>query len=56
MRERDWKRFQLLDMKKATSVGSLVAFCRFAYRKYLPFPNCSFERLKLSEFLCIKIW
>ena len=26
------------------------------HRKYLPLPNCSFERLKLSEFLCIKIW
>jgi hypothetical protein len=66
MRDSAWKQFQVLDIEMRMVVE--LALCASpatttstaeqtrAYLKYLPLPNWSLARLKLSEFLCIKIW
>ena len=66
MREPIWERFQGLARKVAwRRDGSLLqrelrrgSPLELAppQRQYLPEPNCTALRLKLSEFLCISIW
>jgi hypothetical protein len=69
MRDNGWERFHKLDMKKgrgdrSQGTGEKISACSLGpgtsalgpgYRQFLPAPNCSLVRSKLSEFLCIMI-